>query len=264
MAMQRRPRGQGRPALRGRPLRADASRRRAVVVLVAAVLAVLLSGRLGFWQMDRAAQKTALQQAIDARAAQPPVAPRDLARDAPQAEEQHWRRVALAGRWLPERSVYLDNRQMDGRPGFFVLTPLVIGPQDAVLVQRGWVPRNAQDRGVLPPIETPDATTVVEVVGRIAPPPARLYEFDHEEGGAIRQNLALDAYAREIGLPLRPVTVQQTEGPADGLTRHWPPPAVDVARHYGYAFQWFALCALISGLYVWFQLVRPRLSRAAR
>jgi surfeit locus 1 family protein len=31
-----------------------------------------------------------------------------------------------------------------------------------------------------------------------------------------------------------------------------------VQKHYGYAFQWFALSALIIGLYAWFQLPRPR------
>jgi surfeit locus 1 family protein len=36
------------------------------------------------------------------------------------------------------------------------------------------------------------------------------------------------------------------------------PAVLDVSKHQGYAFQWFALCALISGLYVWFQLIRPR------
>jgi surfeit locus 1 family protein len=31
-----------------------------------------------------------------------------------------------------------------------------------------------------------------------------------------------------------------------------------VQKHYGYAFQWFALCALIGGLHVWFRIIRPR------
>ncbi|MES1163417.1 MAG: SURF1 family protein, partial [Rhizobacter sp.] len=64
---------------------------------------------------------------------------------------------------------------------------------------------------------------------------------------------------------LAPLSVQASDSPAtagDGLLREWPRPAVDVQKHYGYAFQWFALCALMAGLYVWFQLVRPRLRRA--
>ena len=71
-------------------------------------------------------------------------------------------------------------------------------------------------------------------------------------------------YARETGLPLRPVTVVQEDGtapPGDGLLRQWPRPAAGVHKHYGYAFQWFALSALILGLYAWFQLIRPRRAR---
>jgi surfeit locus 1 family protein len=48
---------------------------------------------------------------------------------------------------------------------------------------------------------------------------------------------------------------------ADGLLRQWPAPAADVGKHYGYAFQWFAMSALIVGLYAWFQLLRPALRR---
>jgi surfeit locus 1 family protein len=50
--------------------------------------------------------------------------------------------------------------------------------------------------------------------------------------------------------------------PGDGLLRQWLAPAVDVSKHHGYAFQWFALCALIVGLTAWFQIIRPqRLAR---
>ena len=34
----------------------------------------------------------------------------------------------------------------------------------------------------------------------------------------------------------------------------------DADKNRGYALQWFALAALITGLYVWFQLIRPRLA----
>ena len=98
---------------------------------------------------------------------------------------------------------------------------------------------------------TPAGT--VHVSGRIAPPPARLYEFDGAASGAIRQNLDLAAFGREFRLNLRPVSLLQldTSTPtADGLRRKWLQPAADVHKHYGYAFQWFALCALTIGLYV--------------
>lgn len=242
------------------------ARTRRVVVLIAALLGAALTARLGVWQLSRAAEKQALQAALDARGAEPPLAPAALARTSDAAAAQQHRRIALQGRWVSGRTVFLDNRAMDGRAGFLVVTPLALeaGDGDAVLVQRGWVPRDAAERTRVPAIASPEGVQRVE--GRIAAPPSRLFELGAEGQGAIRQNLDLDAFARETGLRLRPLSVQQTDGAgadADGLLRHWPAPALDVHKHYGYAFQWFALAALITGLYVWFQLVRPRLRRGA-
>ena len=235
-------------------------RQRHWLVALAALAAVLATARLGWWQLDRAAQKLALQAALDERSRLPPLdSAALLARSADAAAAQHHRSVRLVGRWSAGHTVYLDNRQMDGRPGFIVLTPLRLDDGSAVLVQRGWQPRDFQDRSrvVAPP--TPDG--VVELLGRIAPPPARLYEFDGDASGAIRQNLDLDAFARETGLALRPLSVLLADSPAvagDGLKRDWPAPAFGAAKNRGYAVQWFGLSALIVVLYVWFQLVQPR------
>jgi surfeit locus 1 family protein len=238
--------------------------RSAAVLLVASLLGTALTARLGWWQLDRAAQKTTLQAALDSRRTLPLLPAAELATDEAGALQQHHRRVLLQGRWLAEATVYLENRQMGGRTGFFVVTPLLLADGTAVAVQRGWQARNMQDRTrvVVPP--TPDAP--VAVAGRIAPPPARLYDFGGGETGPIRQNLPLADYASEWRLRLRPLSVLQEEGAStgsDGLLRHWPAPAADVHKHHGYAFQWFALSALILGLYVWFQLIRPR-RRASR
>lgn len=227
------------------------------VVLVAALVMAALTARLGWWQLDRAGQKLALQAAIDAQAAQPALATADVG----DGEQLH-RRVALRGRWLPQHTVWLDNRPMDGRAGFFVVTPLQLaGRGEVILVQRGWLPRDAADRSRLPPL--PTASGDVTVLGRLAASPSRLYELGGGDTGPIRQNLDPAALAAQTGLKLLPLTVVQTESDAtdDTLLRHWAAPDFGLHKHYGYAFQWFALCALILGLYVWFQLIRPRLRR---
>ena len=242
---------------------ARSSRARFWVVLVAALSGALVTARLGVWQLDRASQKVALQAAIDSRASLPPLAAGDLAADAAGAEAQHFRRIHLQGRWVRDATVYLDNRQMHGRTGFFVVTPLALADGTAVLVQRGWVPRNFEVRQQLVPVATPGDT--VELEGRVAPPPSKLFEFDSAASGVIRQNLDLDAFSRETRLRLRPLSLQQLgDGSAEGLQRDWLQPALDVQKHYGYAFQWFAMATLITGLYVWFQIVRPRRRPAPR
>ena len=234
-------------------------RRSGAVVLLAALGLAALTARLGFWQLDRAAQKAAIQAAVDSRRELPPLLAADLARTLEQADAQHHRRIELQGTWLEPKTVYLDNRPMAGRVGFVVVTPFALPDGRAVLVQRGWLPRDLMDRTRMAPYTT--ATGSQRVVGRIAPPPGRLYEFDGAASGPIRQNLDLPSYARETGLDLMPLSIQQvgdTQPATDGLLRDWPVVAAGIHKHYGYAFQWFALSALVIGLYVWFQLIRPR------
>jgi surfeit locus 1 family protein len=238
---------------------------RQAVVTLASLAGLLLTARLGLWQLDRAAQKTAWQEAVLRQQARPPLPQAELA-DTPEAAlAQVHRRITLRGRWLNAQTVWLENRQMNGRPGFYAVTPLLLAPGDAVLVQRGWAPRDARDRSLVPAL--PEQPGEVSVHGRVLEHPSRLFEFDAAGSGAIRQNLDTASYAREIKLHLRPLAVLQLEAAATGddtLQRQWPVVTADVAKHHGYAFQWFALSALITGLYVWFQLIRPRRAAARR
>jgi surfeit locus 1 family protein len=237
---------------------------RAVVVLVAALMLAGLTARLGFWQLDRASQKRQLHDAQVTQRGLPTLIEAELARSPAQAFDQRHRLVQIEGQWLGAYTIYLDNRLMNGQAGFYAVTPLRLADDSVVLVQRGWVPRDRVDRTriVLP---APPAGRV-QVLGRVAPALGRLYEFDATPSGTIRQNLDIDGFARESGLPLRPVAVVQEDGdkpPQDGLQRQWPKPAADLQKHHGYAFQWFALSALTITLYVWFQVIRPRRRRAA-
>ena len=237
------------------------------LVTLAAVLTLSATVSLGRWQLSRAAQKEALQAEIDAQK-QLPALDQDafLAMEKP-AQALH-RPVQLRGLWLAPQTVYLDNRQMRGVPGFYVLTPFAIeGSEQTVMIQRGWVQRNFNDRAQLVPVDTPSG--LVEVTARVATPPAHLLELGKPataEGGSqpavgsspIRQNLDLELFRAETQLPLRTdLTLQQTGAASEGLQRDWPAPALGVEKHYGYAFQWFGLAALVVLLYVWFQIIAP-------
>ena len=230
------------------------------LLTAAAVVVASVTFSLGQWQLRRAAQKQNLQLAIEAQSNQSILKAQDLADPKILMDAVH-RRATLKGIWKPEHTVFLDNRQMNGKSGFIVVTPLVLdGTGQNILVQRGWAPRNFANRSALPEIQTPSG--LVTVRGRIAPPPSKLYEFKGTESGRIRQNIDVVAFSREIALPLMAVSMLQM-GPAnEGLLRDWAAPNVGVDKHYGYAFQWFGLCALTVGLYVWFQLINPwRLKR---
>ena len=228
------------------------------LILVAAMVGIVVTFRLGLWQLSRVDEKEAQQAAMDAREQLPAIPPGALvaAREPAQVEPLLHRAVHLDGQWLPDATVFLDNRTMDGRAGFFVLTPLrLAGDAGVVLVLRGWAPRNFQQRDALPPVQTPAGP--VAVTGRLTDRVPAVFALGREAGGRIRQNLDLGAYRVETGLPLAATLVQQTGSASDGLQRDWPPPATGVDRNYGYAFQWFGLCTLIALLFLWFQVVRP-------
>lgn len=231
---------------------------------MAAVAGIVSTAFLGSWQLGRAAQKEALQLAIEQQTAWPPIDNNALLQATDVSQTIH-RKAVLRGSWVPQLTVFLDNRQMDDKAGFFVLTPFELADQPAgkrsmVMVQRGWVARHFLDRKIVPTITSP--TGVVQIEGRIAPPPSKIYEFKGAENGTIRQNIDLSEYAREVKHNLLSVTLLQAdatvaEHATDGMLRHWLRPNSGVEKHYGYAAQWLALSALIAILYGWFQIVGP-------
>ncbi|PXW95768.1 cytochrome oxidase assembly protein ShyY1 [Sphaerotilus hippei] len=261
--------------------------RHRLLPLLGAVLMVALTARLGWWQLDRAEQKRQLQAQRTSRSALPPLTASELASAPDAALGQRDRRIHLQGRWIESATVYLDNRTMEGRTGFLVVTPLQLADQDrAVAVLRGWLPRDRLDPARLPPL-VPEPG-LVTLQGLLVPPPSVLLDLaggasaatpsgatPERQPSAIRQNLDLPSYARALGRPLYPVMVQQEDAAASApaplstgtalfpaLRRQWPRPAARIETHLGYAAQWFGLSLLTAGLYVWFQLVRPRQRRA--
>ena len=250
---------------------------RFVLITLATLVCAAITASLGFWQLGRAAQK---QEIFDAIARQQALAPwhnAELAAQVPlvtqsisaaQQQALLHRPAQLQGQWLTEQTIYLDNRQMQGKVGFFVLTPFrLTAPHEQVviIVQRGWVPRNFSDRTALAPVQTPGG--VVSIEGRLEASPSKLMELESSaNNGAdpdgqksrIRQNADIAQWAQQSGLPLLGLSLVQT-GPdtaSEGLLRDWPQINAGVEKHYGYAFQWFGLSVLVVLLYVWFQLVR--------
>jgi surfeit locus 1 family protein len=233
--------------------------RSALLAWLACALGVSFAVRLGVWQLDRADQKRTVLTEQAERAKLPPLAPDALARTDADAAAQWHRQIGVRGRWLSEKTLYLDNQPLEGRTGFIAVTPLLLAPGDAVLVQRGWAARDPADRTRVPTIETPESE--LTLLARIAPWPSRRFDLGPEEAGRIRQNLDADTLALEWGVKLRPLTLLELEqSPAAGARwlRRWNAPVPDIGKHHGYALQWFAIAALIAGLTVWYRILKPR------
>ena len=145
------------------------------LVTVAAMVTITATASLGRWQLSRAAQKIAAQAAIDAQGSRSELDQHAFLATGKIDDAMH-RPVRLRGLWLGAQTVYLDNRQMHDVPGFYVLTPLALeGSDQTIMVQRGWIQRNFENRTQLQPVQTPAG--LVDVVGRVSPPPSRLLEL---------------------------------------------------------------------------------------
>lgn len=216
---------------------------------VAAAAGIALTLALGQWQIGRAGYKQSLQQRYDARTREPVlrIGGQVLERDA-----LLFRRVEVRGEFVPQHTVFVDNRMYQHRPGYHVATPLrIAGSQRHVLVNRGWVAGN-RDRS-LPQVNTPAGEQVVQ--GIAVAYSERYLELSAQVAeGPIRQNLVLERYRQESGLDLQPFVIQQdstvNDAANDRLVQVWSRPDLGRNTHLAYAFQWYALSFAIFIYYL--------------
>jgi surfeit locus 1 family protein len=213
---------------------------------LAAVAGIVLTLALGNWQLGRGNEKSALAERIlaanrDALIALPAVEIK--------AEDVAWRRVEVRGRFEPKYAVFIDNRILRGAVGYDVVMPLRIGDSERyVLVNRGWVAAT-DSRSRVPLVTTP--SEAVTVIGLATVPSRRYLELSTKVAeGNVWQNLTLERYRAAVSIMLQPVVIQQENDLGDGLERVWGAPDFGVEKHYGYAFQWFALAAAILIYYL--------------
>jgi cytochrome oxidase assembly protein ShyY1 len=232
----------------------------AALILLGIMAAVLFS--LGQWQLRRADERRGVLAAIQAGQRQAPITltPRSRPDDLVS-----WRPAQAQGQWRGVLTVVLDNRNQDGKPGYWVATPLMLdaASNTAVLVLRGWVPRVP---GAMAP-QVPAAPEGAQAVqGQLVDRVPRLFELWHFGGGdpeglppalpaqggvpPVVQNLDLGAYMKATGLHLLPAVLEQTGAAADGMVRDWPQPSVDFERNEGYALQWFSFAAIAAIAFV--------------
>jgi cytochrome oxidase assembly protein ShyY1 len=219
------------------------------IPFLATLILVLLGLALGNWQTRRAAEKTAIQARLDQGMA---ASPQTLDGSPIDPARIEYHRVIVTGEFVPNWPVFLDNRPSAGRAGFILLMPFKIaGSGKAVLVARGWLPRNMAEHDRLPPTTTPAGRVTIE--GRAVRRLARVMQLGTPaalQPKAIVQNTSPAEFAQASGLDLLPVVIEQTGPslPGETLVRDWPVPSLDIDRHKGYAVQWYAL-ALMAFLF---------------
>ncbi len=110
--------------------------------LAASVAFAILIG-LGVWQLQRLEWKTALSDELAVRKATPAITlPTSI-----DPQELEYRRVRLAGRFLPGFELRSAPRNLNKRPGLYVFTPFRLDDGRQIIVNRGWLPKRLEDPG---------------------------------------------------------------------------------------------------------------------
>lgn len=216
-----------------------------LIPFIVTVLLVALGVVLGQWQDRRATEKLSRQALLTARAA---AAPYVLGPELRTAAQMDYTKVSVAGQFVADYPLFLDNRPQNGKVGFYLLMPFRIADSNThVLVARGWLPRYTGEHDRLPEFGTPGGTVVVQGVARTSMGKVmQLGDVSPVKPGAILQNLEPAQFASTTGWTVQPFFIEQSgaNDPADKLVRDWPAPALGVDKHKGYAFQWYALAVM--------------------
>jgi surfeit locus 1 family protein len=104
-----------------------------------ALLLVAAAGGLGWWQLDSWREARAAESQ-DLASASPVPLDDALGADQPFLADAVGQPVTVRGTWLPEATVLVSGRELDGEEGYWVATPVAVGSAEgpALYVVRGW------------------------------------------------------------------------------------------------------------------------------
>src|SRR5690606_35186875 len=161
--------------------------------------------------------------------------------------EHQYRRVTATGRFDNARSVLLDNRVRQGRPGHEVVVPFQLEANGQwLLVNRGWIAA-APSRDQLPSVaEVPGDVTLSGYLYQSPGEPFTLgAEQWRERWPQVLQNLDIPGIAALLAVELSPWTLRLDASSPGALAVGWEVINVQPEKHTAYAVQWFALAAAL-------------------
>lgn len=103
------------------------------------IVAVSIAVGMGMWQLN-AWQERRAAEALDLTRIAPEPITDVIGSDDPFPADKVGQPVVVSGTWLPESTLLISNRTVDGVEGYWVTTPISVGAPDApaLVVVRGW------------------------------------------------------------------------------------------------------------------------------
>jgi cytochrome oxidase assembly protein ShyY1 len=216
---------------------------------VLVVLLVIALANLGFWQLDRLAERRDRNDLIEARQSEDPVPVEELlaAGDGAAAvDAARFRVVTATGTYDTDATVEVRNRTQDGVAGVWMLTPLVLDDGQRVGIVRGFVALgpDGDPHPALPAEGEVTVTGAVADPGRFDGTAPRDVEPLADEADTLPGVILADESD-----PAEPSLLgADTDDPASAIAPV-PPPERGEGPHLSYAVQWFIFTIIALGGY---------------
>jgi len=228
-----------------------------IVLTVLVIAFVVAFVNLGFWQLRRLDAKRAYNRQFIAREHQPEQPVEAIFPTLPVAssfaDANAYRRATATGHFDTAHEVILLSRSFNGISGHHVLTPLVVAPGRALLVDRGWVNEDLRD----PPVaQAAPPAGELTARGVLFPSQHRGLLGPKEPAGPASQffRIEIPKLQKQMPYTLYPLYMQLLEqnpaqnGELPRLVAELP--SLDEGPHLSYAIQWFCFAAVALATYL--------------
>ncbi|NIB39526.1 SURF1 family protein [Pseudomaricurvus alkylphenolicus] len=210
-----------------------------IVFLGLLLLPILL--RLGYWQLQRAAEKQEILEILQQRRSQPAIELNQLS----SSDDLQHRTVIASGHFDAERYWLIDNRVFQGRVGYEVIAPFYLREGGTLLVNRGWI-KAPQLRSELPELQFPSSNIALQGhLFRSSYNRMINNETADSEWPIRLQQVELELMADQLGQAVLPWELRLFAEDSAALETDWKYVSTSPAKHHGYAVQWFAMASVL-------------------
>jgi surfeit locus 1 family protein len=250
--------------------------RRYILMTLLVVAAMAVMARLGVWQLERREQRIARNADLVAKLEAAPISlnAAALAVQWPLPEDRAEVRnlpAEAAGAYDFSHQLLLVQQNYRDMPGAHLVVPLVLeGSNQAVLVDRGWIPFDDVQSGRWQQYD--DQRGPVTISGRVQPSQILLGRAAEQASASsgVQQaktewyRIDIEAIQGQLPYQLLPIYLLEAPGPAGNIALPYriEPDLRDLTEgpHLGYAAQWFAFAVVAGVVYV--GVVRARLRKS--
>ena len=226
------------------------------IPVIVTLLAFCILARLGYWQLQRSDEKIARLAQIERYAQLDQLSLTGLL-EIRQQYEPTGINVKVSGRFNKPYSWLLDNKVVNGQPGYDVL--LAFEPDDnsaskqSLLVNMGWLKGDYANRKVLPEFTIPQGKVSFSafVKAKDLASFALSDQSSNLQQWPLRtQQINLKTLEQQSGLSFYPFVLIADKNADFGFTHHYEPVVMAPEKHQAYAVTWFLLAISVLTIFI--------------